>query len=122
MTFPFIGVVPPIGDDIDATPSELVVLEDSGVGSGSFVPGQKNNIGAAATLIVDVRLGTPGIGRKYLNILNTGTVAVFLGGPTVSITTGSRLLVGERRLIETTQALYGVVATGTGAVDFDETI
>lgn len=122
MTFPFIGVVPPIGDDIDATANELQVLEDSGVGSGSFLTGQVNNIGTVAMLIVNARLGSPGVGRKYLNVLNTSAVAIFLGGPNVSVTTGSRLLANERRLIETTQAIYGVVATGAGSVDFDETI
>lgn len=116
------GVIAAPATDKCSPANQLVVLEDSGVGSGSFLTGQQNAIGTGATMIVAARLGTPGIGRKYLNVTNTGAQAVFVGPPGVTITNGSRIYPQQTRQIETTQQLDGVVASGVGTVDFDETI
>ena len=57
--------------------------------------------------------------RRTITVANQGTTDVYLGGPTVSITSGYRLAVGQALVLETTAAVYAVVPTGAaGLVHF----
>lgn len=71
----------------------------------------------SATLIAAARPG-----RRKLRVINLGTTAVYLGGSAVATTTGILLTgaVGAEREIETSEAIYGVVASGTQAVSVIE--
>ncbi len=75
-------------------------------------------IGATPTLIVAQRAG-----RDTVVIENHGTTNVFLGNGSVTVSTGLLLpgVVGASVAIETTEAIYGIVATGTQAVSSVET-
>lgn len=70
-------------------------------------------VGATATLIVPQRSG-----RDTVVIENTGTTDVYLGGASVTTTTGLLLpgVVGATAALETTDAVYGIVAAGTQKV------
>jgi len=115
-----LGVVAAKPSEQLAAPNELTVLTDGSIGAVGFITGQKNTIGVTSTQIVPARLGVPGVGRKYVNVKNTTTVAVFVGPPGLLITNGYRLNVGENQNFELTGELDAVVAAGTGTVDFYE--
>jgi hypothetical protein len=70
-------------------------------------------VGATPTLIVAQRSG-----RDTVVIENTGTTAVYLGNSAVSTTNGLLLpgVVGASVALETTDAVYGIVASGTQVV------
>lgn len=70
-------------------------------------------IGTTPTLIVAKRTG-----RDTVVIENTGTTAVYLGASNVSTTNGLLLpgVVGASVALETTDAVYGIVASGTQVV------
>lgn len=74
-------------------------------------------VAATATLIVSQRAG-----RDTVVIENHGTTNVFIGKSNVTTSTGLLLpgVVGASVAIETTEALYGIVGTGTQAVSFIE--
>lgn len=75
-------------------------------------------IAATATLIAAARPG-----RRKLKVVNLGTTAVYLGGSGVTTTTGLLLTgaVGAEREIETSEAVYGIVAAATQDVSAVET-
>lgn len=70
-------------------------------------------IGATATLIVAQRRG-----RDTVTIENHGTTPVYIGRSNVTTTTGILLpgVLGASISIETTDPIYGIVASGTQAV------
>jgi hypothetical protein len=70
-------------------------------------------VGVTATIIVAQRSG-----RDTVVIENTGTTAVYLGNSAVSTTNGLLLpgVVGASVALETTDAVYGIVASGTQVV------
>jgi hypothetical protein len=70
-------------------------------------------VGSTATLIVAQRSG-----RDTVVVENTGTTAVYLGNSGVTISNGLLLpgVVGASVALETTDAVYGVVASGTQVV------
>lgn len=70
-------------------------------------------VASTATLIVAAR-----VGRNTVVIENHGTTNVFLGNSTVTTSNGLLLpgVVGASVAIETTDAVYGIVASGTQAV------
>jgi hypothetical protein len=70
-------------------------------------------VGSTATLIVAQRSG-----RDTVVVENTGTTDVYLGNSTVTTTSGLLLpgVIGASVAIETTDAVYGVVASGTQKV------
>lgn len=70
-------------------------------------------IGSTATLIVTQRSG-----RDTVVVENTGTTAVYLGNSAVTVSNGLLLpgVVGASIALETTDAVYGIVASGTQVV------
>jgi hypothetical protein len=70
-------------------------------------------VAATATLIIAARRG-----RDTVVIENHGTTPVYLGHSGVTTTTGLLLpgVVGASVAIETTEAIYGIVASGTQVV------
>jgi hypothetical protein len=70
-------------------------------------------VGTTATLIVAQRTG-----RDTVVVENTGTTDVYIGNSTVSTTTGLLLpgVIGASVALETTDAVYGIVASGTQKV------
>jgi hypothetical protein len=70
-------------------------------------------VATTATLIVAQRSG-----RDTVVVENTGTTDVYLGNSTVTTTSGLLLpgVIGASVAIETTDAVYGVVASGTQKV------
>ena len=75
-------------------------------------------IATTATLIVAARAG-----RDTVIIENSGTTAVYLGNSAVTTSTGLLLpgVLGASVSIETTDAVYGRVASGTQVVTAIET-
>jgi len=74
-------------------------------------------VASTATLIAASR-----IGRDTVIIENHGTTNVFIGASDVTTSTGLLLpgVVGASVALETTSAIYGIVATGTQAVSYAE--
>lgn len=70
-------------------------------------------VGATPTLIVAQRSG-----RDTVVIENTGTTPVFLGNSAVTVSNGLLLpgVVGASVALETTDAVFGIVASGTQVV------
>ncbi len=71
--------------------------------------------GTTATQLVAARTGAPGTGRVAATIFNVGSVTIYLGGPGVTPTTGVPVAAGAALTLNTTAALFGVTASGTGA-------
>lgn len=92
------------------------------VGSGSayaapsFVTGQQA-LSNAATLIVAARTA-----RHSVTIVNLSTTDIYLGSSGVITSTGQLLLgtKGTAITLETTGAIYGIVASGTPSVSYLE--
>jgi len=72
-------------------------------------------VGITATLIAPA-----GNGREAITIVNGGAVDVFLGNASVSITTGILLagVKGQTLTLYGTDAVYGIVASGTQVVSY----
>lgn len=85
-------------------------------GSNNFATGQNTAIGTSATSVVAARAG-----RVSTTLYNSGQSVIFYGPAGVTTTNGTRLLIGGSRTIQTAAAIFGVVAVGVGALDFDET-
>jgi hypothetical protein len=70
-------------------------------------------VGSTATLIVAQRTG-----RDTVVVENTGTTAVYIGNSSVTTSNGLLLpgVVGASVALETTDAVYGIVASGTQVV------
>jgi hypothetical protein len=70
-------------------------------------------VATTATLIVAQRSG-----RDTVVVENTGTTAVYLGNSGVTVNNGLLLpgVLGASVAIETTDAVYGIVASGTQVV------
>lgn len=85
-------------------------------GSDNMATGQVT-VATTATQIVAARTG-----RSSVTIVNDGTVDVFLGGSTVTTTTGELLagVKGQTLTLNTSAAVYGIVATGTETVTYVE--
>ena len=92
------------------------------VGAANFAVGQVALNGATPVQIVAARTGAPGTGRASITINNTAGVAIFLG-PTnaVSASNGWELAIGEADTIETTSAVWAVLAAaGTPSGQYRE--
>ena len=96
------------------------VYVNNPVGAASVATAQAS-IGATASLIVAARTGVPGAGRVAVTIFNTGSATVYVGGSSVTTSTGMQIQPGNVRTLNTTAALYGIVVSGTGSVDAMET-
>ena len=86
--------------------------------AGGYNTGQAT-VATTATVIAAARPG-----RKDIAIVNSGTTDVYVGGPSVTTSTGI-LLTGAKGagLVLTTEAaIYGIVAAGTQAVTYMETL
>lgn len=70
-------------------------------------------VGITPTLIITQRSG-----RDTVVVENAGTTPVYLGNSSVSVTNGLLLpgVLGASVAIETTDAVYGIVASGTQVV------
>ncbi len=92
------------------------------VGAASLATGQVS-VAATATSIATARTGAPGTGRASITLVNTTTTAIYIGGSGVTTTTGQLLpgVVGASLTLNTTAAIYGIVATGTATVTELET-
>lgn len=91
------------------------------VGALNFTAAQPT-IATTSTLVIAARTGTIGSGRVALTLVNQCSQDAFLG-PTLGVTTlnGGRLKAGASLTLNTTAAIYGVVATGTCEIDPWET-
>lgn len=78
---------------------------------------------AGGTLIVAARTGVAGTGRVSATVCNTGTTAVYIGNTGLTTATGQYLagVAGACLTLNTTAAIYGIVATGTETVAYSET-
>ncbi|MDE1902157.1 MAG: hypothetical protein KGI37_11060, partial [Alphaproteobacteria bacterium] len=78
---------------------------------------------AGGTLIVAARTGVAGTGRVSATVCNTGTTAVYIGNTGLTTSTGQYLagVAGACLTLNTTAAIYGIVATGTETVAYSET-
>ena len=90
------------------------------VGAAAIATGQWSNATGSATLIVAARTGAAGTGRVSVTLYNSGSTTLFYGVSGVTTSTGTRLLAGGSRTIYTTAAIYGVPASGTSTLDYDE--
>lgn len=86
------------------------------VGAANFGTGQQALSGTAAE-IVAIRLT-----RTTVTIVNLSTTDVYIGDSGVTTSTGQLLLgtKGSAVTLATTAAVYGIVATGTPSVSFEE--
>lgn len=86
-------------------------------GAGTSVTSGQTIVAATATIIVAARAD-----RRSVTIVQGGNADIFLGGPTVTTTTGLLLLgtKGSAVTLDTTAAVYGIVATATQPVSFAE--
>lgn len=92
------------------------------VGAANFTPGQAT-ITNAATIIAAARIGTSGVGRISITVVQTGTTPIYLGGSGVTTSTGTLLpgVLGASVTIGTTAAVYGITASGSQLVTEFET-
>lgn len=92
------------------------------VGSAAFAATQVS-VGSTATSILSARTGVAGTGRVSATVTNTTTTAIYLGGAGVTTSTGQLLpgIVGASVTINTTAAIFGIVATGSATVTALET-
>jgi len=97
------------------------------VGSGSINTGQAT-VGASATLIVASRIGNggngaggAGTGRTAVTISNNGTAVIFIGPAGVTTATGMAIYQNTSVTLNTTAAIYGVVASSTQPATYLET-
>lgn len=58
--------------------------------------------------------------RKRIVLVNHGIVDVYIGATGVTTSTGLKLAVGASVTLYTTAAVYGVTASGTGAIHYIE--
>jgi hypothetical protein len=99
------------------------VAPSTPVGAANFTPAQVSVL-TTATLIAAARTGAPGTGRASITIINkTGTDFVCLGGSGVTASTGLCLpeVAGASITLNTTSAIYGIVATTSQTVTEGET-
>ena len=91
-------------------------------GAAAIAPAQVS-VTSAATSIAAARTGVPGTGRVSVTITNTTTTAIYIGGSGVTTSTGALLpgIVGASLTLNTTAAVYGIVATGSATVTEIET-
>jgi len=91
-------------------------------GSAAFAATQVS-CASTATSFLSARTGASGTARISATIENTGTTAVYVGASGVTTSTGMLLpgIVGASLTINTTAALYCIVATGTETVTVLET-
>jgi hypothetical protein len=68
----------------------------------------------AATLIIAAS------SRRTLTLYNNGSVVVYIGGATVTSSTGFPIAAGVELAIDdpTTNAIYGITASGTGDIRY----
>ena len=96
------------------------VTVNNPVGAAGLATAQAS-IGTTAAQIVAARTGAVGTGRVTVTIFNTGSTTVFVGASGVTTASGAQIQPGASRTINTTAAIFGIVASGTGAVDAMET-
>jgi hypothetical protein len=100
------------------------VAPEAPMGAASLATGQVSvGTTVGGTLIAAARTGVPGTGRASVTIVNTTTTAIYLGNTGVTTTTGQLLpgVVGASITLNTTAAIYGIVAASTATVTFSET-
>jgi hypothetical protein len=115
------------------TPATPLPVTPAGPGGGSAVGGVPNvgagnivhnqvSVGTSPTLIVAARTGAQGTGRVDVVISSTGGAPVYLGGSSVTTSSGLYLGAGPGSsvVLSNTAAIYGVVATGTVVVTYME--
>lgn len=88
----------------------------SGVGASNFATGQVA-LASTATQIVSSRST-----RRSITIVNLSTTDMYIGNSGVTTSTGQLLLgvKGTAITLEVVGAVYGIVATGTPSVSFEE--
>lgn len=86
------------------------------VGAANFATGQQALSNTAAE-IVAIRST-----RTTITVVNLSTTDIYIGGASVTTSTGQLLLgtKGSAVTLATTAAVYGIVATGTPSVSFEE--
>lgn len=97
-------------------PVSQAMVRDTNAGSDDHASNQVS-IADTATQIVGLRAN-----RQGIVIINNSNTDIFIGDDTVTDTTGALLLgvKGSAITIETTAAIYGVVASGTATVSYME--
>lgn len=91
-------------------------ITTSSVGTSNFSTGQVA-LASTATQIVSSRST-----RRSITIVNLSTTDMYIGGSGVTTSTGQLLLgtKGAAITMEVVGAIYGIVATGTPSVSFEE--
>lgn len=91
-------------------------ITTSSIGTANFSTGQVA-LASTATQIVSSRST-----RRSITIINLSTTDMYIGGSGVTTSTGQLLLgvKGAAITMEVVGAIYGIVATGTPSVSFEE--
>ena len=105
-----------------ASASAPVTPSNQPIGAANFAATQVS-CAATATSVVAARTGVSGTGRIAETITNTTTTAIYVGASGVTTATGQFLpgIVGASLTVNTTAALYCIVASGTATVTSLET-
>ncbi len=95
---------------------------DSAVGAANFLGGQTAMTGTAAVQVAAARTGAPGTGRISITVNNLLGVTIYLGATSgVTASNGMPLPAGEAITLQTTSAIYAVLAgAGTSSIGFCE--
>jgi hypothetical protein len=101
---------PTIGTDERLIAGNLVhVQRVSDQGASGFATSQVN-VGTTATLLANGRDTRKAI---LITVDTAATTPVYVGGSTVTTSTGFRLNAGDAMELNTTAAVYGIVSSGT---------
>jgi hypothetical protein len=114
-------------DNINDTPVSLAtalpVTETAPpVGWTNMVTGQVS-VASTATQIAASRTGPPGTGRGKIDIVNLSTVDIYIGNSSAVTASTGILLTGTKGALitlQTTSAIFGISASGTNTVSYNE--
>ena len=105
----------PVATDQRNINSSLVHVQRVGELGASAVNTNQISCLTTATVIVAARDT-----RNNLLLVNYGGVEVFIGGATVTTSTGMKLDVGASLNIQTTAAIYGITKVGSSNIHYIE--
>jgi hypothetical protein len=78
------------------------------------------SVGTTATLIIAAT--KPNTSRQSVTIYNTSGATVFIGGSTVTTSTGHGIVAGGSLTLAVSGAVYGIVVTSTSTVSYIEVV
>lgn len=113
-SFGIAGALPAFASTPAVTPA------NHAVGSANVATAQIS-LGTTPAQIVAARPGGVGIGRIAATILNSGSTTVYLGGSSVTVSTGVPLAPGASLSLNTIAAVFGVASSAGQTVGVVET-